>query len=247
MWLNPSYQQRPYTLECTGSRLISEVNPVLAKVVLSWGTRWEFFVLLFCRQYPCLSDQYCLPVHQSWMCKRNADRCNCRRCRKLGCICVANRDYADHQFTSSSIFLSPVTIGGWSKSVNINNMYCSGSHNWVHYMCIKHDTAVEQFCVRCACRSFAFYSLHLLHLLFPHSCYSITWSLHVYQTWYGSKSRKRSFVCVVHEAYVATMLFTVSPPSIRFISRKIPAHYNIGCSKLVDHIITTCVSNMIRQ
>ena len=35
---------RPYTLENTGSRPISEVKLVMAQSVLWWGTTWEYCV-----------------------------------------------------------------------------------------------------------------------------------------------------------------------------------------------------------
>ena len=38
-------QLRPYTVEYTGSRLISEVKLLLAQLVLGWGTTWEYCVL----------------------------------------------------------------------------------------------------------------------------------------------------------------------------------------------------------
>lgn len=40
-----SFQLRPYTLESTGSRLISEVKLVMAQSVLWWGTTREYCVL----------------------------------------------------------------------------------------------------------------------------------------------------------------------------------------------------------
>ena len=36
---------RPYHQENTGSRLITEVKPGRAKLVLGWVTAWEYFVL----------------------------------------------------------------------------------------------------------------------------------------------------------------------------------------------------------
>ena len=39
------YCLRPYNVESTSSRLITEVKPTLARLVLGWVTAWEYLVL----------------------------------------------------------------------------------------------------------------------------------------------------------------------------------------------------------
>ena len=45
MTIGASYCLRPYNVESTSSRLITEVKPHLARLVLGWVTAWEYLVL----------------------------------------------------------------------------------------------------------------------------------------------------------------------------------------------------------
>ena len=41
-------KERPYTVDSTGTRPLSEVKQLLARLVLRWGTTLESLVLFFC-------------------------------------------------------------------------------------------------------------------------------------------------------------------------------------------------------
>ena len=45
MSIGAIYCLRPYNVESTSSRLITEVKPHLARLVLGWVTAWEYLVL----------------------------------------------------------------------------------------------------------------------------------------------------------------------------------------------------------
>ena len=44
----PKLQERPYHIDSTASRLLSEVKQCRARLVLRWGTTLESLVLFFC-------------------------------------------------------------------------------------------------------------------------------------------------------------------------------------------------------
>ena len=45
MTIGASYCLQPYNMESTSSRLITEVKPHVARLVLGWVTAWEYLVL----------------------------------------------------------------------------------------------------------------------------------------------------------------------------------------------------------